>query len=292
MEIISCSIYKINFPGVLSKPGFVVSRISFHAIFHLILRKINGTFSSVSNYPLFIIFQFTHEKGHIFVSAHLAEEVRFALDVKDEVLSRSVGALQNDLYASFDTLSGCRVVDRWRSWENFEKLGGTVEEAGKVKLLVTVEDTGTGIPPEAQGRIFTPFMQADSSTSRKYGGTGIGLSISKRLVHLMGGEIGFVSELNTGSTFTFSVTFNQMEANSADRMWQPCDLAVSEFHGLRALVIDDKRIRAEVTKYHIQRLGMNVDITCSMESACSYLTYSHNNRFYSSLLFLYILQCS
>ncbi|XP_051114716.1 histidine kinase 2 isoform X2 [Andrographis paniculata] len=220
--------------------------------------------------------KFTQDRGHIFVSVHLADEVRLALDVKDEVLKQSLGAGQRDSNASFNnTLSGCPVVDRRKSWENFKKLGDTAEESGRIKLLVTVEDTGTGIPPEAQGRIFTPFMQADSSTSRKYGGTGIGLSISERLVDLMGGEIGFVSELNTGSTFTFSVSFNQMEANSADKMWQPCNPPVSEFQGLRALVVDEKRIRAEVTRYHLRRLGIHVDITCSVESACAYLSENY-----------------
>ncbi|KAL0311148.1 UNVERIFIED_CONTAM: Histidine kinase [Sesamum angustifolium] len=216
--------------------------------------------------------KFTHDKGHIFVSVHLADEVRSPQDMKDEVLRQSLNVVQDDLNASFNTLSGFRVVDRWRSWENFKNLGDTADEPGKIKLLVTVEDTGTGIPPEAQGRIFTPFMQADSSTSRKYGGTGIGLSISKRLVDLMGGEIGFVSELNTGSTFTFTVTFTKAKENLLDKIWQPCNLTVSELKGLRALVIDEKRIRAEVARYHLQRLGISVDLSSSMKSACSYLS--------------------
>ncbi|XP_011085395.1 histidine kinase 2 isoform X1 [Sesamum indicum] len=216
--------------------------------------------------------KFTNDKGHIFVSVHLADEVRFPQDMRDEVLRQSLNVVQDDLNASFNTLSGFRVVDRWRSWENFKNLGDTADEPGKIKLLVTVEDTGTGIPPEAQGRIFTPFMQADSSTSRKYGGTGIGLSISKRLVDLMGGEIGFVSKLNTGSTFTFTVTFTKAEANLLDKIWQPCDPAVSELKGLRALVIDEKRIRAEVVRYHLERLGISVNISSSMKSACSYLS--------------------
>lgn len=73
------------------------------------------------------------------------------------------------------------------------------------KFGYSLEDTGVGIPREAQIRIFMPFMQADSSTSRTFGGTGIGLSISKRLVDLMDGEIGFVSESETGSTFSFTI---------------------------------------------------------------------------------------
>ncbi|KAK6141238.1 hypothetical protein DH2020_025035 [Rehmannia glutinosa] len=140
--------------------------------------------------------KFTHDKGHIFVSVHLADEVKSPLDVKDEVLRQSLNVVEDDLNASFNTLSGFR---------------------------------------------------ADSSTSRKYGGTGIGLSISKRLVDLMGGEIGFESELNTGSTFSFTVPVTKAEANTSDKMWQPCDTAVSVlFQGLRALVIDGKRIRRSV----------------------------------------------
>lgn len=242
----------------------------------------------LSNHFLFIL-QFTHDKGHVFVSVHLADEVKFPLDVKDEVLRQSLDVVQDDLNASFNTLSGFRVVDRWRSWENFKNLGGNAEESGKIKLLVTVEDTGTGIPPEAQGRIFMPFMQADSSTSRKYGGTGIGLSISKSLVVLMGGEIGFVSELNTGSTFTFTVTFTKAETSCLEKMWQPCDPSLSEFQGLRALLIDEKRIRAQVTRYHLQRLGISVDMTASMESACSYFLYNSKARYFSFHFFLEIL---
>lgn len=232
--------------------------------------------------------QFTHDKGHIFLSVHLADEVKLPLGVEDDVLQQSLNLVQDDLNASFNTLSGFQVVDRWKSWENFENLSGSAEESGRVKLLVTVEDTGSGIPPEAQCRIFTPFMQADSSTSRKYGGTGIGLSISKCLVDLMGGEIGFVSELNIGSTFTFTVTFTKAEACFLEKMWQHCDSAISEFQGLRALVIDRKMIRAQVTRYHLQRLGISVDIASGMESICSYFVDDSAVRYIPLHFFLFL----
>lgn len=222
--------------------------------------------------------QFTQDKGHIFVSVHLANEVMLPLDMRDEVLRQSLTIVRVGSNASYNTLSGFRAVDRWRSCENFKIFSGIPEETEKIKLLVTVEDTGAGIPPEAQSRIFTPFMQADSSTSRKYGGTGIGLSISKRLVELMDGEIGFVSELNIGSTFSFTVTLTKAEANYLESMRLQCDQAVPEFRGLRALVVDERRVRAWVTGYHLKRLGMSVDITFSMESALSYLSCYSKSR--------------
>ncbi|KAK4386351.1 Histidine kinase [Sesamum angolense] len=66
--------------------------------------------------------------------------------------------------------------------------------------------------------------------------------------------------------------FTKAEENLLDKIWQPCNLTVSELKGLRALVIDEKRIRAEVARYHLQRLGISVDLSSSMKSACSYLS--------------------
>lgn len=185
---------------------------------------------------------------------------------------------------SNDTLSGFPVVNRWKSWEKFKKFSGGSyycrnDETGPVEVLVTVEDTGIGIPLDAQGRIFTPFMQADSSTSRTYGGTGIGLSISKCLVDLMHGEIGFVSEPDRGSTFSFMVPFMKCGTHSLNVMLHDCDPPVSEFRGLRALVIDYRVIRAEVTRYHLCRLGIYVDIAQSLNSVSTFLSRSGQKRY-------------
>ncbi|KAM7473306.1 hypothetical protein LguiB_020549 [Lonicera macranthoides] len=84
--------------------------------------------------------------------------------------------------------------------------------------------------------------------SRTYGGTGIGLSISKQLVELVGGEIGFVSEPGTGSTFSFTANFAKGDFNSLETKSQHFHPAVSEFRGLRALVVDGKSIRVEDRK--------------------------------------------
>ncbi|EOX93453.1 Histidine kinase 2 isoform 3 [Theobroma cacao] len=234
--------------------------------------------------------KFTQDKGHIFVSVHLVDEVKGAFDVGDKVLQQGLNLVQDMSSKTYNTLSGFPVVDRWRSWENFTILNGkdSMEDPEKIKLLVTVEDTGVGIRLDAQDRIFTPFVQADSSTSRHYGGTGIGLSISKRLVQLMHGEIGFVSEPGTGSTFSFTAAFGKGEASSLDSKWKQYDPVISEFQGLGALIIDNRSIRAEVTRYHLRRLGISVDITSSMELAYTYLSSTCGTSAFAHLAMILI----
>lgn len=216
----------------------------------------------------------------MFVSIHLANEVKNPLHTMDAVLREGLKLNRNISERTYVTLSGFPVGNRWKSWGNFKKLNSInlIDMPETIQLLVTVEDTGIGIPTDAQSRIFTPFMQADSSTSRVYGGTGIGLSISKCLVDLMGGEIGFVSEPGIGSTFSFTGNFRKGETTSLDAKWQKYNPFLCEFHGSRALVIDRRKIRAEVTRYHLQRLGLSVDITSSLQSACLCLSDTCNKR--------------
>ncbi|XP_077216080.1 histidine kinase 3-like isoform X2 [Tasmannia lanceolata] len=211
------------------------------------------------------------EEGHILVSIYLADEVKNSCEVSDKVMKQHSELVINGINTSHNTLSGFRVVDRQKSWDSFKMLNSvdSSDATDTINLLVTVEDTGVGIPREAQSRIFMPFMQADSSTSRTYGGTGIGLSISKCLVDLMGGEIGFVSEPGTGSTFAFTAVFMKGTTNSLDMKRHQSDQVVSEFRGMKALVVDGRRVRAEITKYHLQRLGVHVDIALSQKYAFS-----------------------
>jgi signal transduction histidine kinase/DNA-binding response OmpR family regulator len=102
------------------------------------------------------------------------------------------------------------------------------------RLLFAVSDTGIGIPEHKLESIFASFTQADSSTTRKYGGTGLGLTISKRLVELMGGRIWVQSVIGRGSTFHFTLPLAVAEAQETPRPPAPVELG-----GLRVLVIDD-----------------------------------------------------
>jgi two-component system, sensor histidine kinase and response regulator len=114
-----------------------------------------------------------------------------------------------------------------------------LSEDGKTATVrLEVSDTGIGIPPEQQQRLFLAFTQADASTTRRYGGTGLGLAISNQLVNLMGGEMVAKSEPGSGSTFSFVVPFEKQPAQHAVPAG-PTDLA-----GLRALVVDDTGLTA------------------------------------------------
>ncbi len=85
------------------------------------------------------------------------------------------------------------------------------EDDDNIMLKISVRDTGIGIPSQAHARLFRPFSQADSSTTRKYGGTGLGLAICEKIITMMGGEIGFESEWDHGSTFWFKMNFKKYQ---------------------------------------------------------------------------------
>ena len=143
-----------------------------------------------------------------------------------------------------------------------------VRSAEECLLQFAIRDTGIGIAPEAQARIFESFSQADSSTTCKYGGTGLGLAIAKQLVQLMGGEIGVESELRKGSTFWFTARLEKQSAAPADQIrhsevqgWQVFGRAKprARFRA-QVLLAEDNLVNQEVTRAMLESGGCQVTV--------------------------------
>jgi signal transduction histidine kinase/DNA-binding response OmpR family regulator len=123
----------------------------------------------------------------------------------------------------------------------------------------TVTDTGIGIPPDKRDAIFHPFTQADTSTTRNYGGTGLGLTICTRLVSMMGGKIWCESEMGRGSQFHFVLRLKVLERRAEPRVVIPA----GELCGVRVLVVDDNATNRRILQGLLSRWEMR---TCEVES--------------------------
>jgi two-component system sensor histidine kinase/response regulator len=119
-------------------------------------------------------------------------------------------------------------------------------------LQFSVQDTGIGLTEEQQSKLFQAFSQADSSTTRKYGGTGLGLTISKKLSEMMGGKIWVESEPGVGSTFIFTAVFG-LHAQKQKTL-----LPEHDMRGKRVLLVDDKQISREILNEMLESMTFNV----------------------------------
>ncbi|HEX7326642.1 MAG TPA: ATP-binding protein [Rhodanobacteraceae bacterium] len=136
------------------------------------------------------------------------------------------------------------------------------DTATQHEVLFAVRDTGIGLAPEAAARLFQPFTQADASVTRRYGGTGLGLTICKKLVDLMGGQIGVRSELGRGSVFWFTVPFEKV----------PGDIGMAQagLAGLHALLVADAQ-RAQALAPALAALELDVSTVADSVTALARL---------------------
>jgi len=130
----------------------------------------------------------------------------------------------------------------------------------QVTLKFSVSDTGIGLTREQVDKLFQSFTQADTSTTRKYGGTGLGLTISKRLVEMMGGEIWVESEPGQGTTFHFTATFALGREEPGKRHAPPPDL-----RGMKVLVVDDNATSREILQKILESFSFEVAQAASGE---------------------------
>lgn len=146
-------------------------------------------------------------------------------------------------------------------------LGNAVKftASGAVRLLVRregsrvrfeVHDSGQGIAPEVQARLFRPFTQADESTTRRFGGTGLGLSICRELAQLMGGEVGVASELGRGSCFWAELPLP--EAASLPPPQQQAQTQAERLRGARVLMVEDNAVNMLIAVAMLERWGVEV----------------------------------
>ena len=138
------------------------------------------------------------------------------------------------------------------------------ETADKATLRFEVRDTGIGIDREAQHRLFNSFEQADNSMTRRYGGTGLGLTICRQLVRLMGGDIGVSSVLGKGSTFWFIVTLDKHALSPVEH-----DMTLESgaeatlragFAGARVLLAEDEPVNQQIVDEFLRAAGLRVDL--------------------------------
>ncbi len=150
---------------------------------------------------------------------------------------------------------------------SFVQSTNPIQPSNSVKIRFEVTDTGIGISPVDQPKLFQSFSQVDASTTREYGGTGLGLVICKQLVELMGGEIGVESELGQGSTFWFTALFGTQAA--LERMAVPIALSP-----LKLLVVSENAINRESVRTYCTSWGMNINEAADTTAALNALRSS------------------
>ena len=140
----------------------------------------------------------------------------------------------------------------------------------ETELLFSIRDTGVGIDPAVQEKLFDAFAQADGSTTRKYGGTGLGLAICKRIVLMMGGQIWVESRPGAGSTFLFTAKFQYL----TDEVVRPC-IAPPALKNLKVLIVEDNATTARIIRHFVESFGFRAEMASTADQA---LTLYVDNR--------------
>ena len=160
------------------------------------------------------------------------------------------------------------------------------EDERTATIRFSVRDTGIGIPANLQETLFSPFTQADGSTTRKYGGTGLGLVISRQLAELMRGKIGLESIEGIGSTFWFTAVFEKHPARfgSADEKFAKIEgegamersvakaaISKNDKHKIRILVAEDNPVNQKVAQAMLKKMGLQSDVVANGQEAVNAL---------------------
>ncbi|MCG8669244.1 MAG: ATP-binding protein [Pseudomonadales bacterium] len=191
-----------------------------------------------------------------------------------------------------EALPECILGDRTRLWQILTNLTSNAikftskgqvsivlsvmeEESGK-QLRVAVKDTGIGIAKEKQDKIFESFTQADGSTTREYGGTGLGLTISKKLIERIGGELQLESTKGVGSTFFFSIPLQAAERVQTKSKLNAVECFV-DYAKLSVLLVEDNVVNQKVAQGMLKKLG--VEDICVADNGADAVVALERERF-------------
>ena len=198
--------------------------------------------------------------------------IEFKINEKDLVLNIEYGD-NKDKYFHGDSLRISQIL--------INLLGNAVKftDTGEIKLLITniddsklrfeVKDTGIGLNEKQQANLFQSFSQADGSTTRKYGGTGLGLTISKQLVELMGGKIWLTSTEGVGSSFIFEVPLKEIDSKDtvADKTEISPNYNDIKFSGKKLLIVEDNMTNKLVLLGLLDNTDLDIDVASNGKEA-------------------------
>ncbi len=152
--------------------------------------------------------------------------------------------------------------------------GPALDDGNQISLQITVSDTGTGMDEKTMSRLFKPFSQGDTSTTRTHGGTGLGLTICRNLVELMRGKFNVVSAPDKGSSFSFNVILGIGKAQTIERKTSYRVNLVKRYQtlkGLRLLVAEDHPINRQIATEILEAVGIQVQTVCNGRDAVDFI---------------------
>jgi two-component system sensor histidine kinase/response regulator len=193
-----------------------------------------------------------------------AKNLELVVHIHPDVPDRVVGDPQRIRQCLINLISNA--IKFTREGEIVIEVSGVAPGDGQQRARFEVRDTGIGIASGTLQNLFQPFVQADSSTTRHFGGTGLGLSIVRRLVQMMGGEVGAQSELNKGSRFWFTLPLPAAELPAL-----PAPALVLTRVGRRVLVVDDNETNRRVVAGQLMHAGFEVSLAAGGIEAMSLL---------------------